>query len=256
VGEIYTCKVRDLTIQIDLDSGEQKEGVRNNELWRATTYDEKEPDTLDWLDTFMEPGDVLYDIGANIGQYSLYAAYRLQKTISILSFEPEALNQAKLNKNIVLNDMVGVITPYPIAVSHETAIEHFYSKNFAPGAALHALGEPVTQGDESFPPQNTQGIVAVSLDDLTGKFALPFPTHIKVDVDGIEERIVAGASRTLDDPRLKSVLIEVYMHKDIAERIKEVFFAKGFELFNSDLIDYSHGIVQNLIFRKPTEGTS
>ena len=90
----------------------------------------------------------------------------------------------------------------------------------------------------------------MSLDDLTGKFDLPFPSHIKVDVDGIEDRIVAGAERTLEVPRLKSVLIEVYMHKTIAEEIKAVFLSKGFELYNRDLIDYSHGIVQNLIFRK------
>ena len=250
MGKIYTCRVRDLTIQIDLDSGEEREGIRNNELWRATTYDEKEPDTLDWLDSFLKPGDTVYDVGANIGQYSLYAAHKLGKDVSILAFEPEALNQAKLNKNIVLNDMVGVITPYAIAVSDKTAIQHFYSKSFSPGAALHALGQPITQGDEHFPPQNTHGIVAVSLDDLTGKFDLPFPSHIKVDVDGIEDRIVAGAERTLEDPRLKSILIEVYMHKNIAEEIKAVFLSKGFELYNRDLIDYSHGIVQNLIFRK------
>ena len=54
MGEIYTCRVRDLTIQIDLDAGEEREGIRNNELWRATTYDEKEPDTLDWLDRFLK----------------------------------------------------------------------------------------------------------------------------------------------------------------------------------------------------------
>ena len=60
MGEIYTCRVRDLTIQIDLDSGEEREGIRNNELWRATTYDEKEPDTLDWLDSFLKPGDTVY----------------------------------------------------------------------------------------------------------------------------------------------------------------------------------------------------
>jgi hypothetical protein len=45
---------------------------------------------------------------------------------------------------------------------------------------------------------------------LPTPFDLPFPTHIKIDVDGLEERGVNGAQRTINDPRLKSVLIEIH----------------------------------------------
>ena len=248
---IRTCKVRSQTIDLELDTDQEQEGVRNNELWRADTYDSKEPDTLDWIDTFIEPGDVVYDVGANIGQYSLYAALKLDRQLTVHAFEPEALNQAKLNRNIVLNDLVGVITPYALAISDRTAIDTFYIQRFGPGAALHTWGKSITQGEKAFEPQNRQGVMAVSLDDLTGRFGLPFPTHIKVDVDGIEDQVVAGASKTLSDDRLRSVLIEVFMHKDIADRIKNAFFDKGLELSNADTIDYTQGIVQNLIFKRP-----
>ena len=240
--------MRELTILIDVE-GDSKDS-RNHELWRANTFNEKEPDTMDWIDTWFRPGETIYDVGANIGQYTLYAARRLDERARILAFEPEALNYAKLNRNILLNGLGEVVTAYPFAVSDRTAIQHFYSKTFAPGAALHALGEPVTQGAVPFEPQNRQGTMAVSLDDLTGRFGLPFPDHIKIDVDGIEDRIVSGASRTLEDARLKTVLIEVYMFEDMARKIETAFFERDFALANVCPVDYSEGIVQNLIFKR------
>ena len=248
---IRTCDIRNQTVLLDLESNQETEGVRNYELWRAGHYTTKEPDTLDWIDRFFQPGDVIYDVGANIGQYSLYAAKKLGGNATMLAFEPEALNFAKLNRNIRLNELGDTITAYCLAVSDGTGIDHFYSKAFQTGAALHALGRPVTQGEVDFEPQNRQGTMAVSLDDLTGRFGLPFPTHIKVDVDGIEDRIVAGATQTLADARLKSVLIEVYMFKNIANQIKQAFSDGAFELHNADAIDYGEGIVQNLIFTRP-----
>ena len=69
---IRRCTVRDLRIDLELDSEEEGGQVRNYELWRAGHYDSKEPDTLDWIDTHFSPGEVMFDVGANIGQYSLY----------------------------------------------------------------------------------------------------------------------------------------------------------------------------------------
>jgi len=124
-------------------------------------------------------------------------------------------------------------------------------RRFSPGASLHALGKPIGQGDEAFEPRHRQGVLGASLDDLVGQFGLPFPNHIKIDVDGIEEEIVAGAERTLDDVRLKSVLIEVYIHKGVAERIRDVFLVHGFTLHNADAARYVPGTAENFIYVRP-----
>lgn len=245
-----SCVVRDVEILLDVDTEDDSGEVRNYEMWRVGHYDHKEPDTLDWIDTHFRPGDTVFDIGANIGQYALYAAKRLGGDVRILAFEPEALNFAKLNRNIVLNELVDVVVPYPIAISNRTAIDTFYSKAFVTGAALHALGREVTQGEKAFESQNRQGTVSVSLDDLITTFDVPVPTHIKVDVDGIEDLIVEGASELLQRPELKSFLIEVYMHDDIADRIRSGFEAGGFHLSNEADTDFTQGVVQNLIFTR------
>lgn len=251
MSHIVTCQVGEETILLDLDSEESGETrERNWELWRAQTYTTKEPDTIEWIESFIREGDVLYDVGANIGQYSLYAAKHLKGKCNVLAFEPEALNYAKLNKNIVLNGLSDAITAYCLAVTGQTALDVFYVKAFSPGASLHAFGQPIGQGDIPFPPSHKQGMMGVSLDDLTGQFGLPFPNHVKIDVDGIEEQIVQGAGRTLADPRLKSALVEVYMHKDIADRIKEMFFQHQFVLHNASALTYEPGTAQNLIFSR------
>ena len=63
---------------------------------RALTFETKEPETLNWIRGF-DAEDNLLDIGANIGIYSLYAAY---KGGNVTAIEPDALNYALLNLNI------------------------------------------------------------------------------------------------------------------------------------------------------------
>src|SRR5947209_19983984 len=69
---------------------------------RVRTLFSKEPITLAWIDTFAE-GETLFDIGANVGMYTIYAAVMRKATVH--AFEPEALNYAELYKNIYLNGL-------------------------------------------------------------------------------------------------------------------------------------------------------
>ena len=250
MGNTMVCRVGKECILLDIDNQIQDGREKNYELWRAETYATKEPDTLEWIDCFFTEGDVIYDIGANIGQYALYAAKRLKGNCRIFAFEPEALNYSKLNKNIVLNDLTESVTAYCLAIADKMELDVFYVQRFAPGAALHSWKKPETQGEKPFSPQNRQGMLAVSLDDLTGRFSLPVPNHIKIDVDGIEELIIDGAANTLADPRLESVLVEVFMHKDTAAHIEQAFRKSGFVLRNAESIDYEPGVVQNLVFER------
>ena len=69
---------------------------------RARTATTREPDTIAWIDGF-EPGSVLWDIGANVGVYSLYAA--LARDVRVVAFEPAAANFFLLTRNIALNGL-------------------------------------------------------------------------------------------------------------------------------------------------------
>ncbi len=82
--------------------------------WRYETFSSKEPETLEWIDA-MHPGSVLWDIGANIGLYSIYAAKKLN--CKVWAFEPSVFNLELLARNIYLNDLSKNICIVPVALS-------------------------------------------------------------------------------------------------------------------------------------------
>src|ERR1044071_9834964 len=71
MDQVVTCEVGGVSVLLNVDPEVWEGETRNFERWRADTYATKEPDTIAWIDQFVQEGDVLYDVGANIGLYSL-----------------------------------------------------------------------------------------------------------------------------------------------------------------------------------------
>ena len=177
-------------------------------ITRAQTLLRKEPDTIAWIDQFDE-GDVLWDIGANVGVFGLYAAVR--KQCKVLAFEPSAANYYVLSRNIELNHLADRMTAYCIAFADETRAGVLNLASHSLGTSLNQFGElgETSRYWSQSTPAVVQGMIGFSIDDFMHQFNPPFPTHIKIDVDGIESAILRGARRTLSDPRLRSVLVEL-----------------------------------------------
>jgi FkbM family methyltransferase len=176
--------------------------------WRARTALSKEPDTIRWINQF-NPDDVFWDIGANVGVFSLYAA--MMRATRVFAFEPSADNYMALCRNVEINSLQERIVPYCVAFARTTTLGVLNSNSRAIGAALHQFGQP---GDSSryWPLRKgtcAQGMVGFSIDDFIGKFNPTFPTHLKLDVDGLEMDILDGAQETLCDPRVRSVMVEL-----------------------------------------------
>lgn len=176
-------------------------------LNRAKTYSKKEPDTLDWLDSF-EPGSCYFDIGANIGQYSLYPAKKYGDKVQVFAFEPQSNNYYALNKNIHLNNLAENILSYCVAVSGRSEFSKLFIPKFIPGGNRSQFGQEDPE-NMKMPATHIQGMFGVTLDDLCGQWGFPVPNYMKIDVDGIEIPILQGASAVLANPALKSVIIEL-----------------------------------------------
>lgn len=180
---------------------------------RIRTLFSKEPVTLAWIDTFQE-GETLYDIGANVGMYTIYAA--MMRRASVHAFEPEALNYAELNKNIYLNDLHGQVLGYCVALSDVDKLDRLLLSDFGLGISYHDFEENSWTEDKTFAPdwhvsrdhRRPQGCVGHRLDTLVEE-GLPPAHHIKIDVDGLEHRLVDGMIETLQRSELKTVLIEI-----------------------------------------------
>jgi FkbM family methyltransferase len=175
---------------------------------RAESVLSKEPDTIRWIDGFKD-GTVFWDIGANVGVFSLYAAIR--RPVTVLSFEPSASNYYVLARNIQLNGLCDRVAAYAVALSARTELAALNLASPSLGMSLSHFGRP---GEHS-PYAETQaqianhGAIGFSIDEFVTRFNPPFPTYMKIDVDGIELPILAGARDVLRDPRLESLLVEL-----------------------------------------------
>ncbi len=163
----------------------------------------REPEMLQWMQRFFKPGDVFYDIGANVGAYSLLAASLGGGRINVVAFEPGATSYAQLCRNLALNPCGQWVRPFPIALSADTKLVQFHYSDLTGGAALHSVDVAPERAVFS------HTVMGIRLDDLVSMFGLPAPSHIKIDVDGGEAAVLTGAYQTLRSPSLKSVFIEL-----------------------------------------------
>ena len=175
--------------------------------WRARSC-AKEPWTADWLRHTVGAGDVLYDVGANVGTFSLVAAKHCQARV--FAFEPGYSSFARLCDNIQLNGCQHMIVPVPIPLADNSGVFGFKYRSVDPGQSRHKLkNDPWRfRGPAPDATRYEQPVLAMTLDDVISTFQLPAPHHLKIDVDGAEDRVLAGARRTLKASSLRSVLIE------------------------------------------------
>lgn len=161
------------------------------ERYRWETFWTKEPETLAWIESF-DPHDVFFDIGANVGVYSLYAA-SLYPEMKIYAFEPMEANYETLHRLRKFNEFTNII-PMRYAIGDRTGICCLRVNDATSGATgaqvEDAGGVPV---------------ICETIDSLVE--VLPVPTHVKIDIDGQELAVIRGMQNTL--PAIKSILVEV-----------------------------------------------
>lgn len=186
-------------------------------LWRAQTLNTKEPCTLEWINTF-QPNDVLWDVGANVGVFSLYAA--VMKGVKVFAFEPESANFKVLNENIRANKVQNNITAFCIAVANKHTFGKLYLNTIETGASGHQFDKIGTNN-----PPYGQGCVSFTLDMLQQQLGMP--THIKIDVDGIEPLVIEGGLDIVI-PNVKTLLIELNERDKKRFLVKEMLIDRGF----------------------------
>jgi FkbM family methyltransferase len=168
----------------------------------------REPDTLDWIRTF-SPGDVFLDIGSNVGVFSLFAAVAREATV--IACDPLPHNNYAITRNAILNGVSEHIIPLAVALTDVPGTAALS----VPGVADATGGAGATYGETYDNYQNTIDatykltVPGISVDRMIEVYGLPVPAHIKMDIDGIQEKVIKGAEKTLSDSRLKSVMIEL-----------------------------------------------
>ena len=166
-----------------------------------------------------------------------------------MSFEPSFLNLELLFRNVQTNNLQDKITIVPLSLSNENQIEIFYMQEGDNiwGGAHNSSGSNKSQDGTEMLNFKISSQLALSLDALVEIFRIPNPGHIKIDVDGLEFKILQGGLKTFGNS--KSILIEIdEKNKDQNIEIQGILTKLGFvKLIAIDKIE----LKENQIWVKP-----
>lgn len=141
----------------------------------------------------LQPGDLFFDVGANIGSYSVLAASRGAR---VVGFEPIPSAYERFRDNIAINKFEGLISPRNQGVGERAATLRFT-------AGLDTVNHVATQIDTS----DLIEVEIICLDSLMQE--TDGPTIMKIDVEGFEMSVLNGAARVLNSSRLIAVILEL-----------------------------------------------
>lgn len=190
---------------------------------------------------YLRAGDLFADVGANIGAFTILAAGVADA--NVVAFEASPDTYATLLSNVRLNDF-----QHRINAIHAAAGRTEGSAQFSIGLGTENC---VTTNSKS---NNSISVRMTTLDkELAGK---P-PDLLKVDVEGFETEVFAGAANTLRDPKLKAIIVERNnlgarygfdeepLHREIRQR---GFIACNYEPFQRRLFEVGDGTGENIIY--------
>ena len=205
---------------------------------RAMSLLTKQTDTIAWIDAF-SPKSVFWDVGANIGVYSLYAA--LRPGTRIVAFEPAAVNYYLLTANVEANHLDKQVDCLLVGLSNERAIARLEVSQFMPGRSFSFRGK------EHQPYPCRQAALMVSMDQLIEDYGLECPNYIKIDVPGLTEEILDGAAKTLQRSDVREVHIEYSGERNDGPLVLERLERAGFVASRWN----RHGRTSDTTFTRP-----
>lgn len=188
--------------------------------WRVDSFYYKEPETLEWIDSFQKKDFIFWDIGANIGLYSIYNSLK-NKNSKTICFEPSTSNLRILSRNISINNLGNNIRIFPIPLTNkENKFLTMNENQFIEGGALNTFGENFNFEGKKFTSYHKYQLFGTSINYLLKNNLLAEPDYIKIDVDGIEHLILESANKYLSSKKIKSISIEI--NENFTQQYKKV----------------------------------
>ena len=200
--------------------------------WLVNDFYRKEPETIEWINSFKTSAReiIFWDIGANLGLYSIYAAVKHEK-IKIISFEPSTSNLRILSRNISINNLQDKITINQLPLGNKPFhFSLFREKQFGEGESNNSFNSETNFEGKQLNSENSYNLLGTSINSLLEQKILEIPNYIKIDVDGLEHFILEGASNYLSNPNIKSLQIELnekYINQ--FEMVKKIMKDSGFK---------------------------
>ncbi len=191
---------------------------------------------LDAIEDELQSGDVFWDVGANIGIYSLLAGTN-SADVSVVSFEPYPPNAASLRRNLDYNDISATVVEKALGDTRGTIGFDITSEEGVDGSAA------VDSGAES-PCEVVPG------DSLVHDDGIAPPDVLKIDVEGAELDVLDGLAETLSSGNCRTIYCEVHLSssdrpsiEDFGgsfDELKRTLRTHGYELSITDRDNEKH----------------
>ena len=183
---------------VRLINGQDRVRIRPAHRYAAENY---EPAVFDYLKRHVQPGMVVFDVGAHVGLFTVLLARWVGPTGRVFAFEPAPLTRAALTDHLALNDLAGRVTVCPLAVSDQEGSAFLYMVSNSPENTLSAAHSRL--------PQARGAPVSVTTIDAFCASSCLVPDLIKIDIEGFEIHALRGARQTLARQR-PIVLVEMH----------------------------------------------
>jgi FkbM family methyltransferase len=223
--------------------------------WRRDTFWDKEPETIQWIRSFQNQCSgptynehnkhVFVDVGANVGIYSLYAAF-LYPSLRIIAIEPDVNNYIELVKNINLNGFKNII-PMNMAIGGWNQASFFKNSSSLPG-----------NSDGKLDKKDGIPLLSITIDYLIR--IVSKIDFLKIDIDGGEYDAIFGMEQNLG--KIESMLIEMDSSDERYATVQRYLSKGGYIL--DDEINWTHNHsrhrrnaegnsnIENVVFKKRT----
>ena len=190
-------------------------------FWRPT-LDTVDPKLFDTVTELVRPGDVVWDVGANVGLFSFSAAFAAGPTGRVVALEPDPFLANLLGRSAAaLPEGYAPVAVLPVAVSDEVGLDQLSIAG--QGRASNTLGFGMSQLGGL---RRTQTALCLTLDWLLQY--LPPPDVLKIDVEGVEGAVLRGASAVLATARPR-------IHSEMATQAAfDLLKAHAYTLYNAD----------------------
>ena len=178
--------------------------------WRIKTLYTKEPETIEWINKFSnKKKKIFWDIGANIGLYSIYNSLKNKNSLTI-AFEPSTSNLRVLSRNISLNKLQKKIKIFSLPLTKNVkGFMPLKERLFQEGGSMNVFGENFNFEGKKFKTEMYYDLFGLNIKFLLDNKLLDIPDYIKIDVDGIEHLILEGAGNYLKNKKIKSISVEI-----------------------------------------------
>lgn len=234
-------EVSGIHLALKVETAEEARDLDGTLMSRGVAWSER--DTLERLLAVVKQGDVIYDVGANFGLYSVALGKRVGGGGKVIAFEPVARTYERLKANVQLNGLTNVAC-FRKALGEKDARVEIYVDVERPWCSTLLKRQPISA---------RQAVEAVDVsrgDSLRTDNGLPVPRVVKIDVEGYEYSVIKGLRETLSDERCEYVACEVHPtalpHAISTEDVLGLLQSLGFTRING----HTRGPEEHIFCRK------